>query len=78
MKNINSLVQTTIQIDKPSLATSRVTFRKWKDIDKDALLQDHKNAVEKLQLSILLRISPGNIILVFKILQILMLLLRTG
>ena len=44
----HSLVQTTIQLDNPSLATSRVTFRKWKDIDKDAFLQDLKNAVEKL------------------------------
>ena len=44
----HSLVQTTIQLDKPSLATSRVTLRKWKDIDKDAFLQDLKNAVEKL------------------------------
>ena len=39
-------MQTTIQLDEPSLATSRVTFRK--DIDKDAFLQDLKNAVEKL------------------------------
>ena len=44
----HSLVQTTIQLDKPSLATSRVTFRKWKDIDKDAFLQHLKNAIEKL------------------------------
>ena len=44
----HSLVQTTIQLDQPSLATSRVTLRKWKDIDKDAFLQDLKNAVEKL------------------------------
>ena len=41
-------MQTTIQLDKPSLAIWRVTFRKWKDIDKDAFLQDLKNAVEKL------------------------------
>ena len=44
----HSLVQTTIQLDKPSLAILRVTFTKWKDIDKDAFLQDLKNAVEKL------------------------------
>ena len=43
----HSHMQTTIQLDKPSLATSRVTFSKWKDIDKDAFLQDLQNAVEK-------------------------------
>ena len=40
-------MQTTIQLYKPSLATSQVTVRKWKDTEKDAFLQDLKNAVEK-------------------------------
>ena len=40
-------MQTTIQLNKPSLATSQVTFRKWKDTEKDMFLQDLKSAVEK-------------------------------